>query len=176
VQLLTEVMPGLSRVAVLWNATHQGKALEFRETERAARVMGVSIHSAEVRGTGDFEPTFASIIREKAEAVIVLAEPLVIGRVSAIRDFVMRHRLPATYQSRGTLAEGGGLLSYGSVVREQYRRAAYYVHRVLNGARPADLPVEQPTKFELVINMKTTKALGLTIPPALLLRADQVIE
>jgi putative ABC transport system substrate-binding protein len=174
-ELLKQAVPRASRVAVLWNAAYPGKEREWHETQVAARVLGVTLHSVEVRTTGDLDKAFAAIAKERSEALIVFSEPLTLTHQKRIVDFATQHRLPLISEQR-EFASTGGLMTYGASLPALFRRSAYYVDRILKGAKPADLPVEQPTTFELVINLKTAKALGLTIPPSLLLRADQVIE
>ena len=144
-------------------------------SEHAARALGLTLQSHQVRGPGDFERVFASITRERPEAIHVLADALTFQFRQQISDFATRQRLPGVFDVK-EMAEAGGLISYGPNVAEMLRRGAYYVDRILKGAKPAELPLEQPTKFELVINLKAAKALGLTIPQSLLLRADQLIE
>ena len=174
-QLLKETLPQLSRVAVLWNAAHRGKMLEFKEIETAAPVLGIDVLSVKVRTQDDFRSAFSTLDQQSIQALIVLTEPLVVSQWADIRSFVTKRRLPDMYQDRsGPML--GGLLSYAPNVSEQFSRAGSYVVRILLGARPADLPVEQPTRFELVINLKTAKMLGLTIPQSILLRADEVIR
>ena len=174
-QLLKEVVPGVSRVAVLWNAANPYAALVVRETEAAARTLGVQVQSLEVRGPDDFENALPAAIRGRAGALIVVGDPLLFSYRMRIADFAARNRLPAAYNLR-EFAEAGGLMAYGENLADLYRRAATYVDKILKGAKPADLPVEQPTKFELVINLKTAKALRLTIPQSVLIRADEVIQ
>ena len=174
-ELLKEFVPGLNRVAVLWNPGNPGKAADWREVQVAARALGVTVQSREVRSRDEFEKTFNVISKDRPDALFALGDPLILDQRGRIVAFAAKNRLPAIYEHR-VYADAGGLVAYGPDVRELYRRAAIYVDKILKGAKPADLPVEQPTKFELVINMKTAKALGLTIPPSLLLRVDQVIE
>jgi putative tryptophan/tyrosine transport system substrate-binding protein len=174
-QLLKEVVPGVARVAVLWNAANPYAALVVRETEAAARSLGVQVQFLEVRGPDDFENALPAAIRGRAGALIVVEDPLTFLYLKRIAEFAAQNRLPATYGYR-EFAEAGGLMTVGPNLADLYRRAAIFVDKILKGAKPADLPIEQPTKFELVINLKTAKALGLTLPPSLLLRADQVIE
>ncbi len=174
-QLLKDVVPHAARVAVLWNATHAGKVLEWQETQVAAQALGVTLQSIEVRGPDDFAPAFAVLTTERPDALITLAEPLTIMYRRQIADFAVTHRLPMISQLK-EFAEAGGLMTYGTSLSGLFQRAAYYVDRILKGAKPSDLPVEQPTKFELVINLKTAKALGITIPPSLLLLAEEVIQ
>jgi putative ABC transport system substrate-binding protein len=174
-ELLKEVVPGMSRVAVLWNANNRGKAAELRELEAAARRLAITVRSIEVRGPGDFERAFAAIGREHPDALLTLREPLIQGHQKQIVQFAIRSHLPDMHVG-SEFADDGGLMAYGPSLRKIFRRAAVYVDKILKGARPADLPVEQPTTFELVINLKTAKTLGLTIPRELLLQADRVIE
>ena len=174
-QLLKEVIPRLSRVAVLWNAANPYPGLVVKETEAAARTLGVQVQSVEVRGLTDFDGAFSTVSRGAASALLVVEDPLTLGQRGPIVEFAARARLPAIYGLR-EFADAGGLMAYGAHLPELYRRAAGYVDKILRGAKPADLPVEQPTKFEFVINLKTAKALGLTIPQSVLLRADEVIE
>ena len=174
-ELLKEFVPGLKRVAVLWNPGNPGKAGDWREVQVAARALGVTVQSREVRSRDEFEKTFNVISKDRPDALFAVGDPLILDQRGRIVAFAAKHRLPAIYE-HWVYADAGGLVAYGPDIRELYRRAASYVDKILKGAKPADLPVEQPTKFELVINLKTAKALGLTIPPSLLLRADQVIE
>ena len=174
-QLLKEIAPGAARIAVLWNPTDPGKALEFHETDAAARALGIALQSIEVKQDADFDGAFASIASTRPDALITLAEPLTITHRGRIIDFVARSKLPSMFELR-EFADGGGLIAYGPNLVDLFRRAAIYVDKIFKGAKPADLPVEQPTRFELVINLKTARALGLTISPPLLLRADQVIQ
>jgi ABC-type uncharacterized transport system substrate-binding protein len=175
VQLLKEMMPRLSRLAVLWNSANPANAAAWSETREAARTLRVQLQSRQVEDAKDFERAFELIARERPDALLIVEDALTVGHAKQIKDFAIRERL-ATMLGNPALLEGGGLIGYGPDVREMARRGAYYVDKILKGAKPADLPVEQPTKFELVINMNTAKALSLTIPPSLLLRADRVIE
>jgi putative ABC transport system substrate-binding protein len=176
VHLLKEMLPRLSRLAVLWNSANPGNAAAWRETEEAARTLGVKLQSRSVAGGAKgFENAFGLIARERPDALLIIGDALIVGHTQQIADFALRERLP-TMADNPTGLENGGLIGYGPNVRELARRGADYIDKILKGARPADLPVEQPTKFELVINAKTAKALGLTIPPSLLARADRVIE
>jgi len=174
-QLLKEVVPVISRVAVLWNAANPYAVLNMRETEAAARTLGLQVQSVEVRGPDDIETGFSTAIRWRAGAFIVVDYPVTYLHRTRIADLAARNQLPAMYGFR-QYAEAGGLMAFGTSLADLSRRAATYVDKILKGAKPADLPVEQPTQFELVINAKTAKALKLTIPPSVLLRADQVIE
>ena len=174
-ELLKEVVPRLSRVAVLWNAASPEKALEFEETQVAARSLRVLLQSLEVRGAKDFESAFRAATRERTGALLTLTDALTISQLSRIAELAAKSRLAAIFSER-EFVDAGGLISYGPSSADLFRRSATYVDKILKGANPADLPVEQPTKFELVINLKTAKALGLTIPPELLIRADKVIK
>jgi len=173
--LFKQAMPRLARAAVLWNTANAGMVLRFRETEAASRTLGVAIDSVGVQGPGDFEGAFATISRLRPDALLVLADTVTTAHRRRTIEFAAANRLPAIYEMR-EFTDDGGLMSYGISLPEHFRRAALLVDKVLRGAKPAEMPVEQPTKFELVINLKTAKALGLTIPPSLLLRADQVVE
>ena len=174
-RLLKEAIPRLSRVAVLWNPPHPLHGLSLRELAGVARSLRMQIQPLEVWVPEHFEIAFEATRRGYAEAVMVLASPMHYLHLRQIADLAMKHHLPATSDFR-EFADAGGLMAYGPSFPDLYRRAARYVDQILKGAKPADLPVEQPTKFELIINLKTAKALGLTIPQSLLLRADQVIE
>jgi putative ABC transport system substrate-binding protein len=149
--------------------------LRFRETQAAAPALGVSLQSVTVQSPDDFDTVFTAMVTDRPESLLVLADTVTSANSSRIIEFAARNRLPAIYEAKNFVA-AGGLMSYGVDFTDHYRRAATYVDKILKGAKPADLPIEQPTKFEFVINLKTAKALGLTIPPSLLLRADEVIE
>ncbi|PYM14385.1 MAG: ABC transporter substrate-binding protein [Candidatus Rokuibacteriota bacterium] len=174
-QLLGEVVPGLSRVAVMWKTGNPAHKSALREIETAAKSSGVQVQAVDVRAPSEFAAAFASMTRARAGALLLLADSMFSLYRAELLDATAKNRLPAIFWSR-RFAEAGGLMSYGTNYPDLFRRAAEYVARVLKGARPADLPIEQPTKFELVINMKTARALGLSIPPSVLLRADQVID
>jgi putative ABC transport system substrate-binding protein len=174
-EILKEMLPALSRVAVLWNAANPYPALVFRETESAARKLGIEVHSVEVRAPGDFDGALETAVRQHASALITVEDPLTMNYRNQIAEFAAKNRLPAIYGLR-EYVEAGGLISYGARLADLMRRAAGYVDKIFKGAKPADLPVEQPTKFELVINLKTANALGLTVPDKLLAIADEVIE
>jgi putative ABC transport system substrate-binding protein len=175
IQLLQEAVPKLSRVAVLWNATFPAMALGFQEIERSAPALGVTVQSIRVTGSQDFDAAFAAITRGQAGGLIVLYGPLRGTDHPRLVEFVTRQRLPSVFEPQIGVKEGG-LLAFGSSFPTLARRACAYVDKILNGTRPADLPVEEPTHFDLAINLKTARALGLSIPPSLLLRADEVIE
>jgi ABC-type uncharacterized transport system substrate-binding protein len=174
-ELLREVVPKLSHIAVLWNPDNPLYAGSLKETRAAAQVLGIEVQLLGVRTGEDFPAAFAAILKEPPSALLVLADRIFLHNRARIVDFEAKHRLPGMYPYR-ELVEAGGLMSFGPSYAGMHRRAATYVDKILKGAKPADLPVEQPTEFDLVINLKTAKALGLTIPPSLLLRADQVIE
>ena len=175
-ELLSEVVPGISRVAFLWNPDVRGALFEYKETESAARTRRLQLYSLEARRVEDLERAFATVANLKAQALIVPApNPVATTSRERIVKFAEKRRLPSMF-ALSLFADAGGLMSYGSNARERWRRAATYVDKILKGAKPADLPVEQPTKFELVVNLKTAKALGITIPQTILVRADRVIE
>jgi ABC-type uncharacterized transport system substrate-binding protein len=174
-ELLKEAIPRLSRVAVLWNPANQGAPLQWKGTQSAARRLGVTLQSHEVRDPNDFPRALSAITRRRPDALITFATPLTTAYRPIIVEFATKQRLPTMFTVKADV-EAGGLMSYSANLPDSFRRAARYVDRILKGARPGDLPIEQPTRFELVINLKTAKALGLTIPQTLLLQADQVIE
>jgi putative ABC transport system substrate-binding protein len=174
-ELLREVVPGLSRGAVLWNAANPANSLAWKETEGAGRALGVSLQSQEVRGPNDFEGAFAMMAQQRPDILVVLQDALTLEFRKEIIGFALREKIPSMFVGKEWVEEGG-LMSYGDRLPERYRRAADLVDKILKGAKPADLPVEQPTTFELAVNLKTARALGLTIPPLLLARADEVIE
>jgi putative ABC transport system substrate-binding protein len=175
IELLKETIPELRRVAILSNPGNPSHAVGIRNLEAAARPLAVQLQPLEARGPNEFDGAFAAMVKERAEALIVLADPVFFLHGARLADLAARSRLPAAYGYRETV-EAGGLMSYAPSYPELWRRAAGYVDKILKGANPADLPVEQPTKFELAINLKTAKVLGLTIPQSVLLRADEVIR
>jgi len=174
-ELLKEIAPRVSRVAVLWNPASPVESLGFPETLAGAAVAGVEIQSVEVRTPDDHPAAFATVTASRADALMAFGNPVNFKNRQLIADFALKSRLPSIYQERLFVA-AGGLLSYAPSFTDLFRRAATYVDKILKGGKPADLPVEQPIKFELVINLKTAKALGLTIPQTVLLRADEVIQ
>jgi putative ABC transport system substrate-binding protein len=174
-ELLKETVPGLSRVAILWNPDNLHEPPAVKQLELAAGTLAVQLQSFEVRAPGELEAAFTAIGRARADALIVFENPVHVGHRRVIADFAAKSRLPTMFEIR-SFVEAGGLIAYGPPLVDMWRLAATYVDRILKGAKPADLPIQQPTKFELVINLKTARALGLTIPPSLLLRADHVIE
>jgi putative ABC transport system substrate-binding protein len=174
-ELLKEVVPRLSRVAVLGNSTQPGIAQALRETELAAGAFGVQLQSLEVRDPKDIETAFRAASKGRADAVVVLSSAGLFSQRRQVIDFAAKGRLPAIY-GRPEYVEDGGLMTYGPSITDLFRRAATYVDKILKGAKPADLPVEQPKKFEFIINLKAAKQIGLTIPPNVLSRADRVIK
>jgi putative ABC transport system substrate-binding protein len=174
-ELLKEILPGLARVAVLWNPNNASVALKVKETTAAARVLGLQLHSLEARQASDLEGQFQAAARARADALVTADDQFLSSQRTAIAELAVRNRLPVASEFR-EFAEAGGLCSYGPSLNDLARRTGGYVDRILKGARPGDLPVEQPTKFELVVNLRTARALGLTVPPAVLLRADSVVE
>ena len=174
-ELLREVLPSIHRVAVLWNPAVPERAIDLKNTQVAARTLHVEIQSVEVRRPEDLDDKFMAMVKGRAEALVILADPVSNTHRAKIIEFATKKRLPTMF-TQSLPVDAGGLVSYGTNYEALFRRAAGYVDRILKGANPADMPIEQPTKFELVINLKTAKALGLTIPPSLLQRADQVIE
>ena len=174
-QLLKEVSPKVSRVAVLRNSASPAEQLAFPDLLAGASVAGVEIESIDMRTPDDYAAAFATVTGSRADALYATGSPVNFKNRQLIADFALKNRFPSTYEER-LFVESGGLLSYAPSFTDLYRRAATYVDKILKGAKPADLPVEQPTKFELAINLKTAKALGLTIPQSVLLRADEVIQ
>ena len=174
-ELLREVLPNIHRVAVLWNPAVPERAKELKNAQLAARTLRIEIQSLEVRSPADLDDKFTAIIKGRAEALVVLADPVTNTHRAKIIEFAATKRLLTMFSLRPPV-DAGGLVSYGTNVEALFHRAATYVDKILKGAKPGDLPIEQPTKFELVINLKTAKALGLTIPPSVLARADQVVE
>ena len=174
-ELLKEVAPKIPRVAVLWNPDNPALVAMLNAVKAAGGALSVQIQGLAVRDPEEFDSAFAAITRERAGALLVLHEHLFLTHRDRILDFAVRTRLPVMYERR-EYVDAGGLMSYGVSFRDNFRRAAAFVDKILKGAKPADLPVEQPMKFEFVINLKTAKALGLTIPPTLLFQADEVIQ
>jgi len=175
-ELLKEAVPMMSRVGVLWDADDRSAAIGFKEYEAAAQAMKIGFQSLEIRGPNpDWEGTFQAAAKGHVNALLTVRDPLLSRYGKQIAEFAIKNRLPSMHE-RNDFVEAGGLMSYLANDAEIYRRAAYYVDKILKGAKPAVLPIEQPTKFELMINLKTTKQIGLTIPPNLLARADKVIR
>jgi putative ABC transport system substrate-binding protein len=175
-ELLRELVPRATRLAVLWDPTNPTFAPLVRETEVVAKSLGVSLHVHAARTAEELDAAFATMVRERVAAVMVLPSGRFgFGTGNPRVNSIAKHRLPAIFTQR-EYAEAGGLMAYGPDHTELFRRAAVFVDKILRGARPADLPIEQPTKFELIVNLKTAKALGLTVPPSLLLKADEVLQ
>ena len=174
-QLLQEMAPELHRVAILWNAGDRGMTLRYEAVRDVAPTLGVSVQPLGVREPGDFDGAFAAMDREPPDAIMMVSDSLTRLNRHRVFDYAAQRRLPSVYEI-AFYPQDGGLMSYGPDLGKTFERVAYLVHRILKGASPAELPFEQPTAFELVINLKTAKALGLTIPPAILARADRVIE
>jgi putative ABC transport system substrate-binding protein len=174
-EILTEIVPKLSRIAVFGTSTYPGNAQSLKEAELAATAFGIKLQYLEVLDPKDIESVFGAAHKQLADAVLVLGGPAFNSRRRQIAELAIKNQLPAMYFATEFVREGG-LMSYGVSITDLFRRAATYVDKLLKGARPGDLPVEQPTKFELVINLKTAKQIGLTIPPNVLARADRVIK
>jgi putative tryptophan/tyrosine transport system substrate-binding protein len=174
-EFLKDVLPTVSRVAILWNPTNPAQALQVREADVAAQRLGVQLHLMEVRSPDAFDSAFAAMTRAHAGALLVLVDNIFFEHRRRLAELAAMSHLPTMHQGRA-LVEAGGLISYWASVPDGWRRGATYVDKILKGAKPADLPVEQPTKFELVINLKTAEALGLTLPSTLLFQADEVIR
>jgi ABC-type uncharacterized transport system substrate-binding protein len=174
-EILKECVPGLARVAFLWNPDNDSNLAFLEELIIVVPALGLQLISVPMRTSDDFEAVFAAMMQRRPNAFVTTSDPLIQRHIGQIIDFMAKHRLPAMYQTKEE-ARAGGLMAYGAILPDMFRRGAWYVHRILQGAQPAELPVEQPTKFELTINLKTAKALGLTVPPSLLARADEVIE
>jgi ABC-type uncharacterized transport system substrate-binding protein len=174
-ELLKETNPKFSRVAVLWNPESPGLSLAFKESQAAARALGLELQSLEVKGPEDFESAFKAAADKRTGALLVPSFPFFMSHRAKLVELAVKSRLSAIYADR-EYVEAGGLMSYGPSLADLYRRAASYVDKILKGRKPADLPVEQPTKFEFVINLKAAKQIGLTIPPNVLARADKVIK
>lgn len=174
-ELLREILPGVSRVAVLANPQHAGEQAELRASQAAARRLGLTLQYVPVRAVRDFDAAFEAMTRERAEAIDAFPDVLIMLQRKAIAEFAARRRIPAI-SGWADFALDGNLMTYGPILRESWRHIATYVDRILRGARPADLPVQQPSKFELVVNVKTAQTLGLTLPQSVVVRADRVIQ
>jgi putative tryptophan/tyrosine transport system substrate-binding protein len=174
-ELIKETVPKLSRVAVLWNPQDPSSTQQWNESQLSARELSLQLHSMEVSSAAKFEGAFQAATKARSGALAVTESPLTVSNGKQIAELATKHRLPAIY-SREDFVASGGLMSYGADRTEPYRRVASMIDKILKGAKPADLPVEQPTKFELVINFKTAKVLGLTIPPLVMMRAEKVIK
>jgi putative ABC transport system substrate-binding protein len=174
-ELLKEAVPKLARVAVLYDPALPPSVLQLKDVQASARALGLTIQSWEVRGADDFDRVFAALNKQRPDGLYVISSRQLNTNRKRIVGFALKSRLPSVYQNE-EFVDAGGLMSYGADRGDSYRRVAYFVDKILKGAKPADLPVEQPTKFELVINLKTAKQIGLTIPQKLLARADKVIK
>ena len=174
-EFLQQAVPGLSHLAVLYNPTDSGNAVHVDIAKATAQSLGMQVRLVEVRSTAEFDAAFMAILRDRPDALLTMTDPLVMTNRERIIQFTAQHKLPAVHEWK-LFADLGGLMSYGPNMPTLWRRAAHYADKILKGAKPADLPVEQPTKFELVINLKAAQALGLPIPPTLLFRADEVIK
>jgi putative ABC transport system substrate-binding protein len=174
-ELLKEAVPRASRIAVIWNRDDEGMNIRYREIEKAARVLNVEVHALGVRAPTDFPNAFAEMTRRRPDALFVVTDALTNVNRRSLIDFAASQRIPTMYEL-GFYVRDGGLIAYGPNARDELTRAAYFVDRILKGTKPADLPAEQPTRYYLSINKKAAAALGLTVPPSLLLRADDVVE
>jgi putative tryptophan/tyrosine transport system substrate-binding protein len=174
-ELLKELVPGLSRVAILWNSTNPYPTSVFKEMQDAAQTLGIEVQSLAVKGPADFATVFGLTRQKRPDALFTIDDPLTMSQLNQIVDFATANRLPAM-SGVPEFAAAGGFIGYGASIRDLYHRAATYVDKILRGSSPGELPVEQPTKFDLVINLKTAKALGLKVPMSLLATADEVIE
>jgi putative ABC transport system substrate-binding protein len=175
VELLKDVLPSVIRVAVLWNSDNKSKIVEWKDTQTAAKAIGLTLISVEVRTAEQLEPAFGSILRERPDALITLVEALTLANRERIGHFALSNRLPMISELR-EFTVIGGLASYGVSRADLWRRAAGHVHKIMRGIKPSDLPVEQPVKFEMVINLRAAKSMGLEVPPTILSRAEEVIE
>src|SRR5262245_38194100 len=173
-ELLKETVPNVTRVAFLWNSANPAQAPQWREAQAAAQVLALQLQSLEVRSSNDFDSAFEAALRERAQALVTTPAALLGAHLKRIVEFAAKNRSPSMYGSP-RFVDAGGLMSYAPDYTVQYRRAATYIDKILKGTKPADLPVEQPMKFEFVINLKTAKQIGVTIPPNVLARADKVI-
>jgi putative tryptophan/tyrosine transport system substrate-binding protein len=174
-ELLKEAVPSVTRVAFMWNSANPAQAPQWGEAQAAAQALGLQLQSLEVRSANDFDSAFEAALRERAQALVTTPAALLGAHLKRIVEFAAKNRLPTMY-GNPQFVDAGGLMSYAPDYTVQYRRAAIYVDKILKGSKPADLPVEQPTKFEFVINLKAAKQIGLTIPPNVLARADKVIK
>jgi putative tryptophan/tyrosine transport system substrate-binding protein len=174
-ELLKEAVPSVTRVAFLWDSANPAQAPQWKEAQAAAQALRLHLQSLEVRSSNDFDSAFEAALRDRAQALVTTPAALLGAHLKRIVEFAAKNRLPAMY-GNPQFVDAGGLMSYAPDYSAQYRRAATYVDKVLKGAKPADLPVEQPTKFEFVVNLKAAKQIGLTIPPNVLARADRVIK
>jgi putative ABC transport system substrate-binding protein len=174
-ELLKELVPKLSSVVVLWNPENKTSTRNWNELQDPARQLGLPLQSLEVRNTDELDKAFEVAPKARADALVILPEPIFVANLKRIADFAAKNHLPSIFHLK-EFADAGGLITYGPDRSDLFRRAAAYIDKILKGAKPADLPIQRPTKFELVINLKTAKVLGLDVPPVLLARADEVIE
>ena len=174
-EILKEAVPKASVIAILWNANDQGMTLRYREIEKAARILNVEVQALSVREPDDFAVAFSTMTRRRPDAMFLVADPFTNVNRKRVIEFATMHRIPAMYEF-GYIVQDGGLMSYGPSAEDEFRQAAIYIDRILKGAKPADLPAVQPTRYYLTVNMKTAATLGLTIPPSVLLRADDVVQ
>jgi putative ABC transport system substrate-binding protein len=174
-EMLRETLPRLNRVAVLWRARENEAELGFKETREAAKAFSLRLHPLEIRTADDFDRSFAELTKARDQALVVVLSPFVTLHSRRIVELALKHRVPGIYATK-QFVEEGGLMAYGPLIGDLYRRAATYVDKILKGAKPEDLPVEQPMKFEFIVNLKTAKQIGVTIPPNVLVRADRVIR
>jgi putative ABC transport system substrate-binding protein len=174
-ELLKEALPTLSRVAVLWNAADRGMTLQYTQMRAAAEALGVALHPLGVQEAADIDGALAAMTQQRPDALYTITDVLTIAHTRRIVDFAANNQIPTLFPYRGPVA-AGGLMAYGISTTEQHQRTTYYVDKILKGAKPAELPVEQPMKFDLVINLRTAQALGLTLSPVFLFRADEVIR
>jgi putative ABC transport system substrate-binding protein len=174
-ELLKEAVPKAARIAILWNSNDQGMTLRYREIEKAARILHVEVQAHGVRGPDDFDTAFSAMTRQRPDAMFLVADAITILHRKRFIEFATTQRIPAMYETDVHVRDGG-LMSYGPNFEDSFRQAAVYVDRILKGAKPSDLPAQQPTTYLLAVNLKTAATLGLTMPPSLLLRADQVVQ
>ena len=174
-EILKEAVPKASVIAIVWNANDQGMTLRYREIEKAARILNVEVQALSVREPDDFAVAFSAMTKRRPDAMFLVADSLTIMNRKRVIEFAATHRIPAMYEF-GFIVRDGGLMSYGPSAEDEFRQAALYVDRILKGAKPADLPAVQPTRYYLTVNAKTAATLGLTIPPSVLLRADDVVQ
>ena len=174
-ELLNEIVPNLSRVAVFWNPQDQMSTISWNELQLPARSLGVQLQSVEIRSSGDFDKAFEDATRARVGALAIMPAPVFVTNLNRIADLAAKSRLPSIFHVK-EFVDSGGLVAYGTDRSELFRRAATYVDKILKGSKPADLPVEQPKKFEFIISLKAAKQIGLTIPPNVLARADKVIK
>jgi putative tryptophan/tyrosine transport system substrate-binding protein len=174
-EILKETLPKMTRIAALWSSRERDSGRGYKETAQAAQALSLRLHSLEVKTAQDFEPAFVEMVKNHDNGLVVILSQLVTLHSRQIVELALKHRMPAMYPTR-QFVEEGGVIAYGPLIGDLYRRAATYVDKILKGAKPAELPIEQPTKFELVINLKAAKQIGLVVPPNVLARADKVIR